>query len=364
MSSSQTQPTLPIRRWTDWLHRSTFQRQLSVAVTIGVILMALFSSVGSAWQGSRHIKETLLQQGERIATSLAMQSTLALLSSSPDNVAEAVGATLTFPDVLRAEIRRADGSLLLARGVAVSHSDAVMPLRALPKEAYIESETEDAWCFVAPVWTRPTASPFDVQPSEAEYLGYVRLVHSKNTLTRMMANIFVVNLTSSFFFAALFLAAIRFLSGRITRPLHVLSGAMARAERGEANVRAVVDGPKDIQAMALAFNRMITVLQDRGDELQSHREHLEDLVRERTAELRQAKDRAEEASQAKSAFLARMSHELRTPLNAIMGYAQILKMDKSLTPRQLTGLNTIHSSGEHLLLLIIDILDLSRIEAG
>jgi signal transduction histidine kinase/CheY-like chemotaxis protein len=109
---------------------------------------------------------------------------------------------------------------------------------------------------------------------------------------------------------------------------------------------------------------MLAALQERGDELQRHRDHLEELVRDRTAELQMAKERAEVASQAKSDFLARMSHELRTPLNAIMGYAQILKMDRSLSERQLNSLNTIHGSGEHLLTLIVDILDLSQIEAG
>jgi signal transduction histidine kinase len=59
-----------------------------------------------------------------------------------------------------------------------------------------------------------------------------------------------------------------------------------------------------------------------------------------------------------------MSHELRTPLNAVMGYAQILKMDNTATPKQRSGLDIIHSSGQHLLTLIVDILDLSAIEAG
>jgi signal transduction histidine kinase/ActR/RegA family two-component response regulator len=81
-------------------------------------------------------------------------------------------------------------------------------------------------------------------------------------------------------------------------------------------------------------------------------------------DLRTAMERAEVANRAKSAFLASMSHELRTPLNAILGYAQILKRDKGLTVPQQTGISTIQQGGQHLLALINDVLDLSRVDAG
>jgi two-component system sensor histidine kinase/response regulator len=86
--------------------------------------------------------------------------------------------------------------------------------------------------------------------------------------------------------------------------------------------------------------------------------------RERDDQLRLAKESAEAATRAKSEFLANMSHELRTPLNGVLGYAQLLQRDRNLTPGQRDSLDAIAKCGSHLLDLINDILDLSKIEAG
>ena len=112
----------------------------------------------------------------------------------------------------------------------------------------------------------------------------------------------------------------------------------------------------ELDILAKSFNQMAA-------QIKTSLAVLEDRVAERTCELEQAKESADNANQAKSDFLANMSHELRTPLNGILGYAQILGRSKVLPDKERQGVNVIHQCGSHLLTLINDVLDLSKIEA-
>jgi signal transduction histidine kinase/CheY-like chemotaxis protein len=94
------------------------------------------------------------------------------------------------------------------------------------------------------------------------------------------------------------------------------------------------------------------------------RRDLEEQVAARTAQLEQAKEAAEVANRAKSIFLANMSHELRTPLNAILGFARVMERDPLFPDSQRDNLDTVNRAGEHLLSMINDVLDMSKVEAG
>ncbi|MBI5429704.1 MAG: EAL domain-containing protein [Nitrosomonadales bacterium] len=256
------------KKLTAFSQKLTFQRQLGITVTLGILLLALISSIVGSWQGNERVRHDLIEQGQRITESLARQSSLALIYSSADNAAEAVSATMAFPGVVGVEIRHANGSVLLARGNPKHKPDELVEQTnhagGLQAAALLDAESRFAWHFAAPVYSQPSAeSPFG-EAATPELLGSVSVVMSKAALTRMTADIFITNLATSFSFALLFLLLIlRTLTRSMTRPLGQLSDSMGRAERGESHVRVEPKGPKDIAAMAHAFNRMMSEQEER-----------------------------------------------------------------------------------------------------
>ena len=146
------------------------------------------------------------------------------------------------------------------------------------------------------------------------------------------------------------------LSRRFTRPIVELTGAAEVLASGDLSARVNADRDDELGTLAVAFNDMA----GRLDELHSD---LERKVRERTAELSDAKEAAEAADKAKSEFLANMSHEIRTPMNGIIGMSELLAGTR-LTTEQREFLSLVQQSAESLLRLLNDILDFSKIEAG
>jgi signal transduction histidine kinase/CheY-like chemotaxis protein len=174
----------------------------------------------------------------------------------------------------------------------------------------------------------------------------------------------------------LLLGAVSLVARRVAAPLKQLSAAAAELEAGRHDSAALIPLLRrgdEVGDLGRAFTRMSDEIRKREESLAAWNADLEKTVAARTVELKsaveeaeEAREQAQEANKTKSAFLANMSHELRTPMNAIIGYSEMLLEESEDTGEKWmeSDLKKILSSAKHLLQLINDILDLSKIEAG
>jgi len=146
---------------------------------------------------------------------------------------------------------------------------------------------------------------------------------------------------------------------RIVRPIHILGRGARIIGSGDLEHRINIKTGDEIEELATEINHMVEKIK------QSYSE-MEKRVAERTEDLKRSYKEMEDVNRLKSEFLANMSHELRTPLNSILGFSEMLYegMCGELTTKQTEYAENIHKSGTHLLALINDILDISKIEAG
>jgi signal transduction histidine kinase len=329
----------------------------------------------------RLVTAEFIKRGEAIVVHLASSSELAVFAEDTQQLVSLIRGATKDPDVAYVLFRGDNGRRLADGGRQVA---AVMPASMMSRVDRLQSRTverggERVVEFMAPIVSdvRKSADEFLIdiptQSATAQIIGDVIIGLSLKGVDQEVATYVRWWGAITAAFLILTTVAIYFFSRRITRPINTLTKQAQRIAAGDLDQQIAITFRDEIGQLSSAFNDMTRALKVHvGEkervlaELQDLNRTLEDRVRERTAEVEERSQALALASRHKSDFLANVSHELRTPLNAILGFNEMILggVYGDLPEDVRVPLVDIGSSGKHLLRLINDVLDLSKIEAG
>ncbi len=350
------------------------QQSIGRKITL-VVLSAVVASVMSAtsfflWRQTSDALQ--IREAQVTATAYVFASVISEHVKNNDRTQTliALRAIGKMPSVPYAVVSKADGTVLAVLGTAIilSHKKTAVikaeteqiKEQGKNKQSGKKLQTKSVFSLINST-TLPVSVPVI---NGGQKVGTLLMLTDVSDLRQRLIDGFFMAAVAVVFAGLLGMLIASRMKRRITQPIKGLASAMTQVRKThDFSTRVDRQSNDETGQLVDAFNDMLAHISDRDEKLAHHRETLEQTVEERTRELSVAKTHAEQANMAKSDFLATMSHEIRTPMNGVMVMAELLA-GANLMPRQQRYAEVIVRSGQSLLTIINDILDLSKIEAG
>lgn len=334
-------------------------RKISFVVLIAVLVAVISATGFFLW---RQTSEALNARYQRLtATAHVFSAVISPHVRAGDRakILIALRAIGKMPTIPYAVVQRNDNTVLATLGSAV-----ILGAQQSANSGANKPSDEPAKRSVLSLF-KSTTLPVTVPViNGGVQVGKLVLLADVSDLRKSLFEGFLAALVAVVFACLLGMAVASRVKKRITDPIQSLKRAMAQVqETHDFSMRVPRESNDETGLLVESFNDMISQINERDEKLAHHRATLEQTVEKRTKQYQEATVAAEQANLAKSDFLATMSHEIRTPMNGVMVMAELLA-GANLLPRQQRYAQVIARSGQSLLTIINDILDLSKIEAG